>query len=127
MLTAAHCVFNPRTVRPVDPRLVHFLLAATPGGHAGHARAAAIVMGSGFVVAPGMRPDRTAPPDADWAVLVLDATLGEPGRALPLAAGYPRPGTPLAFGGYQADRAARQWSPTSPARSRATAGTTPGG
>jgi protease YdgD len=108
VLTAAHCVFNPRTVRPVEPRFVHFLLAASPGGHAGHARAASIIMGRGFAVAPGMQPDRTAPPDADWAVLVFDAALGEPGLALPLAAGYARPGTRLAFGGYQADRAARQ-------------------
>lgn len=105
VLTAAHCVFHPRTARPVDARFVHFLLAPSPAGHAGRARATAIVMGPGFTVAPGPRPDPAAPPDADWAVLLLDTALGEPDHALPLAAGYARPGTPLAFGGYQADRA----------------------
>lgn len=105
VLTAAHCVFNPRTARPVDAGSVHFLLGVSPQGHAGHARARSIVMGPGFTVAPGMRPDPATAPDADWAVLVFDSALGEPERTLPLAAGYPRPGTALAFGGYQADRA----------------------
>ncbi len=104
VLTAAHCVFHPRTARPVDARFVHFLLAPSPSGHAGQARAISIIIGPGFTVAPGPRPDPAAPPDADWAVLLLDAALGEPEHALPLAAGYARPGTPLAFGGYQADR-----------------------
>lgn len=105
VLTAAHCVLHPRTARPVDARLVHFLLASSPGGHAGRARATSIVIGPDFAVAPGPRPDPAAPPDSDWAVLLLDTTLGEPEHALPLAAGYARLGTPLAFGGYQADRA----------------------
>lgn len=107
VLTAAHCVFHPRTARPVDPSLVSFVLAPSPEGHAGQARAASMVIGPGFAVAPGPRPDRVSPPDADWAVLLLSGTVGERERALPLAAGYARPGTPLAFGGYQADSARR--------------------
>lgn len=106
VLTAAHCVFNPRTARPVEAGSVHFLLAIAPDGRAaGRARAVGVVMGKGFTVAPGMRPDPSAAPDADWAVLVLDAPLGDRERSLPLAAGYAKPGTALAFGGYQADRA----------------------
>jgi len=106
VLTAAHCVFNPRTARPVEAGSVHFLLAIAPDGRAaGRARAVGMVMGKGSTVAPGMRPDPASAPDADWAVLVLDTALGDRERALPLAAGYARPGTALAFGGYQADRA----------------------
>ncbi|HEY8610505.1 MAG TPA: trypsin-like serine protease [Roseomonas sp.] len=105
VLTAAHCLFHPRSARPVDPRLVQFLLAPSPAGQAGQAGVARIVMGPGYAVAPGPRPDPAAPPDADWAVLILDAPLGAPGHVLPLEAGYVPPGTPLGFGGYQADRA----------------------
>ena len=106
VLTAAHCVFHPRTAQPVDPRMVSFFLAPAPGGgDAGRARAISMMIGPGFAVAPGPRPDPTAAPDADWAVLGFDATLGEPERTLPLAGGYLRPGTPLAFGGYQIDSA----------------------
>jgi protease YdgD len=104
VLTAAHCLVHPGTGRPLDPRLVRFQLALSPAGDGGRARAVAAIAGPGFAVLPGPRPDPASPPDADWAVLVLDTALGEPGRVLPLAAGYARPGTPLAFAGYQADR-----------------------
>jgi len=104
VLTAAHCLIDPRTTRPIDPASVRFTLAASPGGGAGQARAARMVTGPGFSVAPGPRPDPRAPPDSDWAVLLLDTRLSVPGGGLSLEAGYLPPGTPLAFGGYQADR-----------------------
>lgn len=104
VLTAAHCLVHPETGRPLDVRLVEFHLALSPQGEAGRARAIAALVGPGFAVLPGPRPDPAAAPDADWAVLMLDGALGEPGLALPLAASYVPPGTPLTFGGYQVDR-----------------------
>ena len=104
VLTAAHCLIDPRTTRTVDPGSVRFTLAASPAGAAGEARVRGVVTGPGFSVAPGPRPDPKAPPDSDWAVLLLDRPLGSPALSLSLEAGYLPPGTPLAFGGYQADR-----------------------
>ena len=103
VLTAGHCLLHPRLARPVDPRSVHFLLALTRSGHAGHARAVSFIIGPGFAAAPGPRPLPTAPADADWALVNIDAELGAPDRAIPVLRGFARPGTSLAFGGYQAD------------------------
>jgi protease YdgD len=102
VLTAAHCLFDPRSARRMDARQVRFRLAPAGGGP--DARVEQIIMGPGYSVRPGPRHDPAAPPDSDWAVLMLDAPLGAAGRVLNLAAGYMAPGTPLAFGGYQADR-----------------------
>ena len=79
VLTAAHCLVDPRTTRPVEPRAVQFTLALPPGGAARQARATEALIGPGFSVAPGPRPDPSAPPDSDWAVLLLDTPLGTPG------------------------------------------------
>jgi protease YdgD len=103
VLTAGHCLLDPRSLRPVDPRSVHFLLALTRSGHSGHARSVSFMIGPGFAVAPGPRPLSTAPADADWALVNIDAELGAPDRAIPVLRGLARPGTALAFGGYQAD------------------------
>jgi protease YdgD len=103
VLTAAHCLFDPRSARPTDVRLVRFRLTPAAGGGP-EGRVERIIIGPNYSVRPGPRPDPAAPPDSDWAVLALDAPLGTPGRVLQLAAGYMAPGTALVFGGYQADR-----------------------
>jgi protease YdgD len=104
VLTAAHCLFDPRSARRTEARQVRFRLTPAAAGGGQEARVDHIIMGPGYSVRPGPRYDPAAPPDSDWAVLVLDAPLGAPGRVLQLAAGYVRPGTALVFGGYQADR-----------------------
>jgi len=109
VLTAAHCLVDPRTNRAVAPRAVQFTLASppgavSPGGTPRQARATEALIGPGFSVAPGPRPDPSAPPDSDWAVLLLDTPLGAPGQVMSLEAGLLPPGTPLVFGGYQSDR-----------------------
>ncbi|TPG56869.1 hypothetical protein EAH89_12390 [Roseomonas nepalensis] len=104
VLTAAHCLIDPRTTRAVEPGAVRFTLALSPQGAAGEARVRGVIIGPGFSVAPGPRPDPKAPPDSDWAVLMLDHAVAGPALGLSLEAGYLPPGTPLAFGGYQADR-----------------------
>ena len=105
VLTAAHCLFGRGTGRLLQPGSVHVLVGYTHGDYAGHARAVSIVTGPGFAVGPDLRPLPSAPPDADWAVLTLDAPLGTPDRVLPLLRQVPPPGTPVMLGGYEQDRA----------------------
>lgn len=100
VLTAAHCLFGRATGRPVQPRSVHVLSGYDRGDFDGHARATSFVTGP----SPAGGPDPT-PPGADWAVLRLDAPLGAPDRVLPLLRQTPPPGTPVALGGYEQDRA----------------------
>ena len=125
VLTAAHCLIDPRTTRPLDASAVRFILAASPQGAAGQSSVTRIVTGPGFSVAPGPRPDPNSPPDADWAVLLLETRLAVPGGALSLEAGYLAPGTPLAFGGYQEGREIRLLADTN--CTVAGYGRTPGG
>lgn len=99
VLTAAHCLFGRATGRPVQPGSIHVLSGYDRGSFDGHARATSFVTGPS--VAAGPDP---APPGADWAVLRLDAPLGAPDRVLPLLRQAP-PGTPVALGGYEQDRA----------------------
>ncbi len=113
VLTAAHCLYDPRTLQLLDARRIQFFLAAHPGGHSGRAQGAAIIAAPGFSISPGMRPDPAAAPNADWALLVLDASIADAERALTLAAGYFRPNTPIVLGGYQADSGGQLVSDTS--------------
>ncbi len=99
VLTAAHCLFGPRSRQVVRPGTVHFLLGYHMGEWTARARATAFAMGEGFDVARG------GPLGADWALLTLDAPLGE-GRSLRLRRGATPPGTELMLAGYQQDRPA---------------------
>jgi trypsin len=102
VLTAAHCVFAPRSRRVVRPGTVHFLLGYHLGEWAARARATAIAVGEGFALEPGgARGGRIG---ADWALLTLDAPLGEGGRALRLRRDPPPLGAELTLAGYQQDR-----------------------
>ena len=106
VLTAAHCLLDPRTAEPLDPRSLVFVLGLTPESEGMPSRVSSYVIGPGFVALPGPQPDPGAPPDADWALLTLDSRSPEMPRerVLPLAPGFVRPGVPVALGGYQADR-----------------------
>lgn len=105
VLTAAHCLFGRVTGQPVQPGSIHFLIGYRGGDYAGHSRAASFVIGPGFAVGARGRPLPSVPWDADWAVVTLEAPLGTADRVLPLAREAPRPGTKLALGGYEQDRA----------------------
>lgn len=105
VLTAAHCLFGRGTGRLLRPGSIHVLTGYFRGDYAGHARAASFVIGPGFAAGPDSRPLASAPPDADWAVLHLEAPLGTPDRVLPLLRDAPPAGTRLALGGYEQDRA----------------------
>ena len=101
VLTAAHCLFGPRSRQVVRPGTVHFLLGYHMGEWTARARVTAIAMGEGFQL------ERDSPfggpLGADWALLTLDAPLGE-GRALRLRRDPPPPDTGLMLAGYQQDR-----------------------
>ena len=97
VLTAAHCLFGPRSRQVVRPGTVHFLLGYHMGGWTARARVTAFSMGEGFDLARG------GPLGADWALLTLDAPLGE-GRAMRLRREVPPAGTALMLAGYQQDR-----------------------
>jgi len=104
VLTAAHCLFGRGTGQMVRPGSVHVLVGYTRGQYSGHARATAFVTGPGFALGPDQQRLPAAPPDADWAVLTIDAPLGTPDRVLPLAREWVS-GAPAMLGGYEQDRA----------------------
>ena len=84
VITAAHCVFNPRTGRLLPPSSVHFVAGYQHGRYAGHAIAVRIVVADAVRTAtPGTGP-RDWGIDHDWALLVLDMPLPV-ARLAPLA------------------------------------------
>lgn len=105
VLTAAHCLLDPRTARQIDPSGIGFILGLAPGRPGERAGVASVAVGPGFRALPGPRPDPAVPADADWAVLTLDSRAPDapPERVLQMAPGAVRPGVRLAYGGYQAD------------------------
>ena len=105
VLTAAHCLFGRGTGRVVRPGSVHVLTGYRNGEFAGHARAVAVEIGTGFALGPDGQRLPTVPADADWAVLTLDAPLGTPDRVLKVAREVPAAGTEVMLGGYEQDRA----------------------
>ncbi|WP_137179064.1 serine protease [Roseomonas sp. AR75] len=106
VLTAAHCLLNPRNARMVRPDQVQFIQDHAPDGRPRRAAVQSYVTGPGFRALPGPRPEPGVPPDSDWAMLLLAENV-PPAPAelqLPVVPLFARPGTPLALGGYQADR-----------------------
>lgn len=101
VLTAAHCLFGPRSRQVVRPGTVHFLLGYHLGEWSARARVVSFAMGDGFALDPNS--PYGGPLGADWALLTLDTPLGE-GRALRLRRDAPPSGTELMFAGYQQDR-----------------------
>jgi protease YdgD len=99
VLTAAHCLINPRTRTYFPPSSLHFLIGYDHGVYAGHALALK------FMVAPGF--DLTHPTEtsgSDWAVLTIDKDLGNPDRILKLRDQVPAVGTKAMIGGYEQDQ-----------------------
>jgi protease YdgD len=100
VLTAAHCVFNPRTRQYFPPSSLHFLVGFESGGYAAHAGVVRIVTGPGYDPAD---PHRT--PGSDWALLTLAARIGTPDRILPIREQPPAIGATVMVGGYSRDHA----------------------
>jgi protease YdgD len=98
VLTAAHCVFNPRTQRYHLPGSLHFLIGYDGSRYAGHALALKFETGEGY---DPTRPKETI--GSDWALITLDTRLGSPDRVLPILSEPPEIGSSVILGGYQQD------------------------
>ncbi len=98
VLTAAHCVFNPRTQHNFLPESLHFLIGYAGDNYIGHAVGIRLVTGPGYDPA---RPQETR--GSDWALLTLDSRLGTPDRVLELREQPPSVGATIMTGGYGLD------------------------
>lgn len=100
VLTAAHCVFNPRTRQFIAADALHFLVGYRMGKYAAHARVAIYQIGTNFD--PQRYGDTS---DGDWAVLTLTERL--PGEIVPMKfrAELETAGTKAVMVGYPQDRA----------------------
>jgi protease YdgD len=100
VLTAAHCVYNPRQRRFLPASLVHFLLGYEGGRSTVHARVARYEIGAGYDPQVWF-----GTLESDWAILTLTQTL--PAEIIPLkllTQRYPS-GIKAAIAGYGQDRA----------------------
>ena len=98
MLTAAHCVYNPRTQTNFLPGSLHFLIGYSGSRYAGHAIGVKIETGPGYDAG---RVEATM--GSDWALISLDTKLGSPDRILPIMGEPPQVGSYVMLGGYQQD------------------------
>jgi protease YdgD len=100
VLTAAHCVFNPRTQRFIAAEALHFLVGYRMGKSAAHARVAIYQIGTNFD--PQRYSDTS---DGDWAVLTLTERLPDGIVPMKFRAGFETAGTKVVMVGYPQDRA----------------------
>lgn len=100
VVTAGHCLFNPRTRRFLQPSSLHVLFGYDRGAFTRH------VMVARVATDPAYDPAAATPMiAADWAVLTLAEPAPESVPALPVSTEPLRVGTPLMLGGYSQDRA----------------------
>ena len=97
VLTAAHCLYNPRTRALLQPLSLHVLFGYERAGYRWHRLVARYVVGPGF---DGSKPP---PQSADWAR--LDLAVGVPISPLQLFDSTVAAGLPAALAGYNQDRA----------------------
>nr|WP_255635620.1 trypsin-like serine protease [Azospirillum sp. 412522] len=100
VVTAGHCLFNPRTRRFLQASSLHVLFGYDRGEFTRHVTVARVATD------PGYDPAAATPAiAADWAVLTLSEPAPDSVPALPVSTGLPRAGVPLMLGGYSQDRA----------------------
>jgi protease YdgD len=97
VLTAAHCLYNPRTRALLQPVSLHALFGYQRGAYRWHRQVARITIGPGFDGTKGR------PQPGDWARLEL--TEAVPMTPLALFDGGVSAGMAVALGGYNQDRA----------------------
>jgi len=79
VLTAAHCVYNPRIQHNFLPASLHFLIGYTGDLHGGHAVGVEVAIGADY---NPNRPIETM--GSDWALVSLDKGFGSADRILPM-------------------------------------------
>ena len=97
VVTAAHCLYNPRTRALLQPVSLHVLFGYERGQYRWHRLVARVTVGAGFDGRAGR------PQPGDWARLDLAASVSAP--PLPLFDGAVAPGTAVSLAGYNQDRA----------------------
>jgi protease YdgD len=98
VVTAAHCIYNPRVQRYFPPGSLHFLIGYTGSRYAGHA------VGIGLKIADGYDPGRPRETvGSDWALVFLDKSMGSVGQILSILSEPPENGAKVMLGGYQKD------------------------
>jgi protease YdgD len=98
VLTAAHCLYGPRTARRLPPDALHVLLGYDRGAYQVHAEV------EGYHIPARYDFCRNRDFGGDWAVLRLKADLPESHPFLPLADRLPAAGAPMMAAGYGFDR-----------------------
>lgn len=100
VVTAGHCLFNPRTRRFLQASSLHVLFGYDRGEYTRHVTVARVATD------PAYDPAAATPMlGGDWAVLTLAEPAPDQVPPLPVSVAPLRPGTPLMFGGYSQDRA----------------------
>ena len=101
VLTAAHCVINPRTGAAYQPGAVHFVAGWRRGQKVGHSKAVAITLHPDYRM--GAQPDAEQIA-ADLALIRLADPIPRAKAPFFGMAPAPRPGTPLTLISYRQDR-----------------------
>ncbi len=101
VLTAAHCVMNPRTGTAYQPAAVHFVAGWRRGQKVGASRAAAITVHPDYAMAEQLDAELIA---ADLALIRLADPIPRAKAPFFGMAPAPRPGTPLTMISYRQDR-----------------------
>jgi protease YdgD len=100
VLTAAHCLYNPRTLTMLQPVSLHVLLGYERGEYRWHRQVTRVTVGLGY------DGGRTVPQTSDWARLDLAEPVAV--TPLPLASKVPLVppvGMAVALAGYNQDKA----------------------
>jgi len=101
VLTAAHCVMNPRTGKIYPPGMVDFVAGWRRGQKVGHSKAAAISIHPDYMLADKVKTDRIG---ADLALIRLADPIPQDKAPSFMVAPPPQPGTPLTLVSYRQDR-----------------------
>ncbi len=101
VLTAAHCVMNPRTGKTYQPSAVHFVAGWRRGQKVGQSKAAAITIHPDYALSEQLSTERIA---ADLALIRLVDPIPRATAPFFGLAPAPRPGTPLILISYRQDR-----------------------
>jgi protease YdgD len=101
VVTAAHCLYNPRTSILLQPESLHFLIGYKQGGYLEDLRV------SKFTIGPNYRPDSTVTmtsETSDWAILKLRLPVTAGVRPLSLTNRPPKIGDRIMVGGFAQSR-----------------------
>ncbi len=94
VLTAAHCLFSKASGQMVVPGIVHFVAGYSRGEHLGHSKVKTYRVGDGYRGEEGATRENV---QHDWALLVLEESLGNELGFLTVPEGWFEPPKPTAL------------------------------